>query len=76
MLCMALHIYACGVMKCSLKIIITENVNTSNGLDYISFPNQNSIKDIFQNNMHFCATPVQVTGNILLPTWNLDQAQT
>lgn len=48
---------------------LTENVNTSNGLDYhFSSPNQNSIKDIFQNNMHFCATPVQVTENIPLPT--------
>lgn len=56
---------------------LTENVNTSNGLDYhFSSPNQNSIKDIFQNNMHFCATPVQVTENIPLPTWNPDQAET
>ena len=72
MLCMVLYIYACGLMKCSLITIsekLTENVNTSNGLDYhFSPPNQNSIKDIFQNNMRFCATLVQVTENTPLPT--------
>jgi len=48
---------------------LTENANTSKGLDYyLSSPDQNSIKGIFQNNRHFCATPVQVTKNIPLPT--------
>lgn len=69
---MALHIYACGVMKCSLITIsekLTENVNTSNRLDYDFYsPNQNTINDIFQTNMHFCATSVQVRENIPLPT--------
>lgn len=51
MQCIALHIYACGVMKCHLIIIsqkLTENVNTLNGLDHNFYSlNQNSIKHIF-----------------------------